>query len=50
MTRKITRRGVLALAGGAAVMGVARTTVKEHISRALKSIREFLVAYKDELT
>jgi RNA polymerase sigma-70 factor (family 1) len=34
----------------AVVMGIAKTTVKEHISRALKSIRDFLLSHKDELT
>lgn len=30
-------------------MGLERTTVKEHISRAVKAIKAFLLAHKDEL-
>jgi RNA polymerase sigma-70 factor (family 1) len=30
-------------------MGLGRTTVKEHISRAVKAIKAFLLAHKDEL-
>ncbi len=46
----LSRRDGLTYDEIAVAMGIARTTVKEHISRALKSIKDYLLAFKDELT